>query len=229
LRQSLKRIVLDVAPRIVFTHSPDDRHPDHYAVAKFVEKVVREINDEAAEVELCFWEPGSGGPMVGFRPDLFVELSEEDVEVKRRALEVYVSQDPNREHLRRAAFASDRAAAWGRIAGIPCAEAFATCGCPRKDPWEGESEAIRQFARGDGPREMWRLRGSVNGSSPGGIVRRGALDEKGKADEPTHRRTVRRSVADRAFGRRALHRLQRPPAAHETDRAPSLVDRDSAR
>ncbi len=156
---TFKRLVLDVGPRIIFTHAPDDRHPDHYAMARFVEKAVREISNDGAEIKLCFWEPGSAGPMMSFQPDLFVELSEEDIETKRRALDAYVSQDPNGEHVRRASFASHRAAAWGRLAGIPFAEAFATYSCTQKTVWEGESDVIRQIADGTPTPKVWRLQG----------------------------------------------------------------------
>ena len=117
----LRDLLIDFEPQIVFTHTPDDRHGDHYAVSRFVEHIVRQLNDEGARIELWFWEPGSKGAIVAFEPNFYVELSAEHVAVKQNAVDCYASQFPRGTM---DTFAADRAERCGRLAGMTCAEAF---------------------------------------------------------------------------------------------------------
>lgn len=141
--ERLRTLILDFAPQVVFTHSPDDRHLDHYAVARFVERVVRDLKGEGLDIDLHFWEPGSAGPMAAFEPDGFVELSEEDVAAKRRAVDVYVSQIPP-GFLE--TWVEDWARAYGALRGLAYAEVFRRAPCAAAMPWQGDSPRIRGLA-----------------------------------------------------------------------------------
>ena len=113
-RDKLIQLIDDFSPQIIFTHSPDDRHPDHYALARFVEFIVRKINRDGKNVEIYFWEPGSNGPIVGFAPNCFFEMADRDVATKQKAIECYKSQYPQGLLDN---FAVKRARNYGKIAG----------------------------------------------------------------------------------------------------------------
>lgn len=152
----LADLIADVRPQVVFTHSPDDRHPDHYGLSRFVDFVVRRVNGEGRDVALYFWEPGSGGPLVDFAPDLFVELSDGDVAAKQRGIDCYASQFAPGVV---ADFASERARAYGRLAGLDWAEGFRRCGCyDAAEAWNGQCSYLRELAAGRAAPEVLRLR-----------------------------------------------------------------------
>lgn len=141
-RDKLIQLINDFSPQIIFTHSPDDRHPDHYSLARFVEFIVRKINIDGKNIEIYFWEPGSNGPIVGFVPNCFVELADADVERKQKAIECYKSQYPpglldN--------FAARRAKNYGKIAGIKYAEAYNKGLCLPKGAWKGAPEFLKKL------------------------------------------------------------------------------------
>ncbi len=148
-RDRLNRLLDEVSPDAVFTHSPDDRHPDHYSLSRFVEMTVRERN-----IDLYFWEPGSGGPIGGYAPDFFVELSEEDVKRKQEAIDCYPSQFP--EGLL-SGFAEDRARAYGEYAGVKYAEAFRKGSCGRSDPWKSTAPFLRTLKNGPAEVKLYPL------------------------------------------------------------------------
>jgi LmbE family N-acetylglucosaminyl deacetylase len=177
----LKGLIRDARADAIFTHSPDDRHLDHFSVARFVDQAARELNDEGAAVELYCWEPGSAGPIAGFRPDVFVELSEDDVGTKQRALSCYTSQfGPGAV----GSFAADRARAYGGLVGAEYAEAFRRAPAParlregfaaqgarsRGGPWEGRSGFIRDLEGAPSSRAVIRL--PARGAQAGGRPRR---------------------------------------------------------
>jgi len=150
----LRDLIEDFGPQVIFTHSPDDRHPDHYSVARFVEIVVKKMNDDGQEIELYFWEPGSFGPMADFAPDFFVELSSSHVAAKQKAMDCYESQ------FRKGCldgFASARTSAYGGIVGVKHAEAFRHSCCPRFGAFKGKTGFIERLERGDSEREIYRL------------------------------------------------------------------------
>ena len=134
--ERLRSLVEQFAPEVVFTHYPDDRHPDHYAVARFVEGMVRSLREGGRPVDLYFWEPGSNGAMVSFDPDTFVEISEQDLTQKQRALAGYLTQNPDEMFER---FASARAVACGEAAGVRYAEAFRRAPCLAAATWDSPS------------------------------------------------------------------------------------------
>jgi LmbE family N-acetylglucosaminyl deacetylase len=152
-RDRLNDLLDDFSPQVVFTHSPDDRNPDHYAVARFVDRILADRRNRAGGTELYCWEPGSAGPIVGYVPDLFVELSRDDVEKKQRAIDCYLSQ------LRDGApgFAPGRAKAYGRLANVEYAEVFRRAGCERGDPWKGPPPFLGALESRSRPGDTYRL------------------------------------------------------------------------
>lgn len=153
-RDRFTQLIDDFQPDVIFTHSPDDRHPDHYAMSRFVEFMVAELRESGRELELCFWEPGSGMPIVGFFPNLFVELSEEDVAKKQQAIDCYVSQFPTGLV---DTLAADRAAEYGKLLGVKYAEPFRSGICDPTDPWRGRCGIFDVLERSAEEHTVYRL------------------------------------------------------------------------
>jgi len=107
-------------------------------------------------VELYFWEPGSGAPLVEFRPDTFVELSADDVRTKQKSLDGYVSQFPPGTLT---TFAADRAHTYGALVGVPYAEPFrkAFAYPLPENPWCAKPGYIELLERRDHAPQVIRL------------------------------------------------------------------------
>jgi len=150
----LNQLIKDCAPQVVFTHSPDDRHPDHYALSRFVEFIVGEQNKQGANIDIYFWEPGSGGPIVEYAPDTFVELSEEDINRKQNAINCYLSQLQDGIVN---TFAADRAGAYGGLVNLKYAEAFRKGRFNSGNPWKGMPNFLLSLGPGFGRQEIYPL------------------------------------------------------------------------
>lgn len=141
--ERMTQLIEDVAPQVIFTHSPDDRHPDHYAVARFVDRIIRLFAQKGLDIDLCFWEPGSAGAIAGFHPNLFVSLSEEDVRQKQRAIDCYISQFPAGfvNH-----FAAERTGAYGALVDVDHAEAFHKGTSSSLNSWKPRGAFFNSFS-----------------------------------------------------------------------------------
>ncbi len=139
-RDRLTRLLDEWMPRVVFTHSPDDRHPDHYAVARFIELVISERQARGEAIDLYFWEPGSWGPIAGFAPNCFVELTGDDIASKQAAIDCYRSQFPSGLV---GTFAADRARAYGQLIGVEYAEPFRQASGASANPWAGPPDFVQ--------------------------------------------------------------------------------------
>ena len=156
--ERLTQLIREVSPQAIFTHSPDDRHPDHYALCRFVEGIVQTLREQGMDIDLLFWEPGSAGPMAGFDPNLFVELSQEDVRTKHEALDNYASQDTQERFWRGPAkYAERRARAYGALVGVEFAETFSSSRGPALGPWQHEAQFLPLVEAGRRPRETYPI------------------------------------------------------------------------
>jgi len=102
----IERVVAEVRPSVVYTHTRHDRHQDHRAVHDAVVVATRTVPTVA-----CFQSPSS---TVDFRPHRFVDVAEH-LDTKLAALRCYASQTAIRDYLDPIAI---RAAAryWSRFA-----------------------------------------------------------------------------------------------------------------
>lgn len=132
--ERLTALIREEQPDLIITHTPNDRHPDHYAVGRFVDIVVNRMRDAGANLKLWLREPGGCGPMGGWRPTILVELSEADVERHQRAVDCFPSQHPHGID----GFARSQAERFGRIAGVPYAEGYTWGGGAWGDDWSRE-------------------------------------------------------------------------------------------
>ena len=88
-----QRMIEEIRPDVIFTHSMADNHLDHYATACLVTQAMAS-SGILADVPLLFWHPGSRGSSEPYCPTHLIEVSEEDVELVCRAVECYESQLP---------------------------------------------------------------------------------------------------------------------------------------
>lgn len=105
--QIIERVVNEVNPTIVYTHSAHDRHQDHRAVHEATLVATRTVRTVA-----CFQSPSS---TVDFRPSRFVSI-DGYTEQKLRLLECFRSQADIRGYLD-PEFVLATARYWGRFGG----------------------------------------------------------------------------------------------------------------
>jgi LmbE family N-acetylglucosaminyl deacetylase len=165
--QRLRQLIEDEQPSLILTHSPNDRHPDHYAVSRFTDLVVGDLNAEGAGLSLWFRQPGGAGSMGGWRPTVLVELSEEDLEIKRRSLESFPSQHP----AGMGRFAHDLARRCGRLGGVQYAEAFCDGGGAPRGAWDTDPGLAAEVSLASTPLRVVRLSGEVETVTDAGLPR----------------------------------------------------------
>jgi len=83
IRQQLIRIVNEVNPDVIFSTTPDDLHQDHAVIGEEVLRLFRERSVIGYEVIRS---------SINFSANFYVELSEEDINRKIKALMEYKSQ-----------------------------------------------------------------------------------------------------------------------------------------
>lgn len=150
-RDRIKNLILQERPGLILTQSPDDRHPDHYCVARVVTLIVEDLRREGLPVALWYSEPGSGGAMAEYWPNVFVELSREDVAKRASASACFPTQFSDD----RSEYTWTRCRAYGRIAGVEFAEAFRAGVQPRME--EGDGEMFRILEKGFPAPQVIRL------------------------------------------------------------------------
>lgn len=103
----IERVVAEVSPTIVYTHSSHDRHQDHRAVHEATLAATRSVRTIA-----CFQSPSS---TVDFRPSRFVSI-DGYTDKKLRLIECFRSQAQIRSYLD-PEFVLATARYWGRFGG----------------------------------------------------------------------------------------------------------------
>lgn len=139
----LANLIREEQPQAIFTHSPDDRHQDHYCVARLVSLLVEDFAREGTDIDVWYGQPQSGGAMAEFWPDVFVELNETDVRQRLAATQCYTSQFPPESMPSKA----QRCYEYGQVAGVGAAEAFRFGMWPRFAQ-AGADEIIARLAAG---------------------------------------------------------------------------------
>jgi LmbE family N-acetylglucosaminyl deacetylase len=84
LIQKIETLISDIKPTIILTHSTNDSHQDHRTVNKAVISAVRNKNCTV----LFFKSPST----LDFKPNVFVELSKQNINTKLRALKEHSTQ-----------------------------------------------------------------------------------------------------------------------------------------
>jgi len=114
--EAMRRLLLGLAPDIIFAHWPVDTHMDHQVASMLTIRAWMALRTPA----LYFFEVNSGSQTEGFLPNTYIDITSV-VEQKKAALFAHVSQDGQgiwREH-------HEVMANWrGREIGVAAAEAF---------------------------------------------------------------------------------------------------------
>lgn len=116
----LANLIREEQPQAIFTHAPDDRHQDHFCVARLVSLLVEDFAREGLDIDVWYGQPQSGGAMAEFWPDAFIELTAEDVRKRVVACQCFTSQFPPESM----ASKGKRCYEYGSVVGVQAAEAF---------------------------------------------------------------------------------------------------------
>ena len=116
-------------PDIIFTHNPGDLNIDHQMTFQAVLTATRPMEDERVQAIICFetnsaseWQYSTHPE--AFKPNLYIKLSEEDVQAKIEAMEEYVFETRLFPHPRSSKALHLLAEYRGYTAGYHLAEAF---------------------------------------------------------------------------------------------------------
>ena len=116
-------------PEIIFTHHGGDVNIDHQRTFEAVITAFRPIADETASTIITFetmsgteWRASSDPRH--FIPNLFIELDEESLNIKCKAMEAYEFEKREYPHPRSTKALEIRAQMWGVSNGLNLAEAF---------------------------------------------------------------------------------------------------------
>lgn len=118
----------ELKPTSVYTHHPSDLNVDHSIVHRAVLTATRPTKGHPVTEVLTFavssstewaFPPGN----LGFRPDVFVDVTE-TLEAKLRAMELYESEVRPFPHPRSREALTAEARKWGSVVGREAAEAF---------------------------------------------------------------------------------------------------------
>lgn len=132
--QDIERVIAEVKPDFIFTHHPADINSDHYWCSQSCQEAARYGQRGRYDAEpikgLFFMEVQSStdwhtnAALRTFEPNCFVEVSDEDVEAKIAALDVYENVIRDFPHPRSPEAIKALAAVRGSQSGYLAAEAF---------------------------------------------------------------------------------------------------------
>lgn len=116
-------------PDLIFTHHGGDLNIDHQRTFEAVVTACRPMNGESVKAILTFetmsgteWQAVSDPRK--FAPNIFLEISEEDLSAKVNAMDCYEYEKREYPHPRSSNALRNRAEMWGIQNGIGMAEAF---------------------------------------------------------------------------------------------------------
>ncbi|MDD5728146.1 MAG: hypothetical protein PHV59_06255, partial [Victivallales bacterium] len=111
----------DRNPAMVFTHTPADIHPEHYATAMLVRIALKRLRKRS--IRLFAFEDGSFDPVISYQPSHIVDITEV-MNIKLDSTAVFVSQSRDQKTGFFREFYSAHNAFWGQQIGVKYAEAF---------------------------------------------------------------------------------------------------------
>lgn len=125
--QAVEEVVEEFKPKIIYSHNPTDVNVDHRLTIEAVEAAVRPATKPYIEKVLSFEIPSStewNFTREPFRPNIFVEVTEEQLAMKIKALEAYEQEMRPFPHPRSAEFINSLAKVRGSQGGLNLAESF---------------------------------------------------------------------------------------------------------
>lgn len=121
-------------PEIIFTHHGGDLNIDHQRTFEAVVTAIRPMDHENVKMLITFETPSGTEWRAGtdprhFIPNLFIEVSEKNVDTKSKAMESYEFEKRKYPHPRSPEALKIQAQRWGVAIGRPYAEAFTLVRC----------------------------------------------------------------------------------------------------
>lgn len=116
-------------PEVILTHHGGDLNIDHQRTFESVITACRPIKDEVVKTIMTFETPSgtewtaSSDPR-RFTPNIFIEVSEENVAAKCKAMQCYEFEKRSYPHPRSSKALKNRAKYWGQTVGCKFAEPF---------------------------------------------------------------------------------------------------------
>ena len=120
-RDRFIRMIEEYSPDVIFTHTLDDLHMDHFAVCSMVFRTVR-TSEKLCGTPVLMWRAGGNGGCDRYLPTHFIEVSREDVEQAEEAVRVYTSQFA--PGVLENGYIRGQCTTWGKICGKEYAVAF---------------------------------------------------------------------------------------------------------
>lgn len=119
----------DFIPEVIFTHHGNDTNIDHRRTFEAVITATRPMQGEIVKTIITFETPSSTEWQAfnfpnPFLPNLFIEISQENMEAKIRGMECYEYESRKFPHPRSSEALDILAKRWGIVVGKPMAEAF---------------------------------------------------------------------------------------------------------
>ncbi len=124
---SIEDVVEEFKPEIIYSHNPTDTNIDHRITIEAVEAAVRPATKPYVKKVLSFEVPSStewNFTREPFRPNIFVDVTDEQLAMKIKALKAYGQEMRPFPHPRSAEFINSLAKVRGSQGGFSLAEAF---------------------------------------------------------------------------------------------------------
>lgn len=126
ITRAIEDVVRAHQPDSVFTHFPHDANQDHQWASKATVVAVRSVPNSVVKNLFYYEVPSSSewGDGEVFKPQLYIELSDEDVQKKIQALKAYQQEMRPAPHPRSEEVIAAKLVVRGSECGQKCAEAF---------------------------------------------------------------------------------------------------------
>jgi|LSQX01.1.fsa_nt_gb LmbE family N-acetylglucosaminyl deacetylase len=120
----LSDFILSKKVDIILTHSADDEHWEHYAVAGLTATVCRQLVAKGKDIKLFNGPPSLGGSINrSFAPTRFVDITD-SIDIKCKAVSAFKSQYPDRDTSEFVEHILKLGKIYGQLSGFEYAEAF---------------------------------------------------------------------------------------------------------
>ena len=126
IQLTIEAALKDVQPDVVYTHHYGDLNLDHQIISKAVLTATRPKPGCTVKEVYLFEVPSSTDWSFGytFQPNVFVELTDGQIDLKLKAMEIYQSEIHKPPHPRSRLALVSIARRWGATVGFNHAEAF---------------------------------------------------------------------------------------------------------
>lgn len=125
--REIEEVIKNTSPALIYTHHRGDVNIDHRIVAEAVDAAVRPMEGNSVHEVRAFEVPSSSEwnfTRAPFRPNVFVALSEAQLQKKIRAMRAYESEVREFPHPRSPEYLESLARVRGGQSGYKAAEAF---------------------------------------------------------------------------------------------------------